>query len=361
MKLTDWEAQGKPLGPVSQEPQLVGRREIYYEPGQQVNGWLVLQLDVTGCSPTKHLCRCTYCGKTERPVSQALLKNGQSKSCGCRVRTQNLPDHSILHKPVVRLPDLKIYGSQKEAGQDLNTKSESQISAAIQKQIRVYGYQFMRLADWEAQGKPTELPPKPPRQPTPMIQRRKLTEEKIAELLAIKMPCLGPDCSKMVNLYYGYREKGGKLPKRRINTETYGGLTVKPGIFCSKQCARAFATQERHANGLRGCNQRGRMLPAFQEVKLISEWLRDSRCEASRGCLYQRLQKGWDPERAITTPMKRRKQIRATTRQERNRSAYDRPQEFTAFKQDFGQKVVTPTANAAFATMVPAAEASATA
>lgn len=39
---------------------------------------------------------------------------------------------------------------------------------------------------------------------------------------------------------------------------------------------------------------------AFGEVKCVSEWVLDARCSVADKTLRQRLEKGWEPERAIT-------------------------------------------------------------
>ena len=62
--------------------------------------WTIIQIGV-GRSSSRgliHLCRCT-CG-TEKPVQQQLLRNGNSKSCGCYQRefaTAQKQTH-VLHK-----------------------------------------------------------------------------------------------------------------------------------------------------------------------------------------------------------------------------------------------------------------------
>lgn len=50
-------------------------------------------------------------------------------------------------------------------------------------------------------------------------------------------------------------------------------------------------------------NQRGkRWVVAFSERKGMSDWSRDARCVVSLGALWNRLERGWEPERAITQP-----------------------------------------------------------
>ena len=44
------------------------------------------------------------------------------------------------------------------------------------------------------------------------------------------------------------------------------------------------------------------LVEAFGETKKVSEWAHDPRCAVSMGCLYQRVAKGWESERALTTP-----------------------------------------------------------
>lgn len=41
---------------------------------------------------------------------------------------------------------------------------------------------------------------------------------------------------------------------------------------------------------------------AFGETRVLEDWLSDSRCVVKRGALKKRLDAGWEPEVAITTP-----------------------------------------------------------
>jgi hypothetical protein len=52
-------------------------------------------------------------------------------------------------------------------------------------------------------------------------------------------------------------------------------------------------------------NRRSNVLvTAFGETKTVIEWGEDPRCSVAYQTLRQRIQKyGWDPERAITTPL----------------------------------------------------------
>jgi hypothetical protein len=47
-------------------------------------------------------------------------------------------------------------------------------------------------------------------------------------------------------------------------------------------------------------------IEAFGERKPIIEWARDSRCVVKYGTLVSRIQEGWDPTQAITQPVERR-------------------------------------------------------
>ena len=48
-----------------------------------------------------------------------------------------------------------------------------------------------------------------------------------------------------------------------------------------------------------------RLIEAFGEVKCVSEWSRDPRCRVRDRVIYKRLNSGWSPERAITSPPRR--------------------------------------------------------
>lgn len=46
-----------------------------------------------------------------------------------------------------------------------------------------------------------------------------------------------------------------------------------------------------------------RHIAAFGEVKTAPEWLEDERCRVTnKYAIYERINRGWSPERAITTP-----------------------------------------------------------
>ena len=45
-----------------------------------------------------------------------------------------------------------------------------------------------------------------------------------------------------------------------------------------------------------------RLITVFGETKTMMEWTRDSRCVVTYSCLKTRLNKGWEPQKAITTP-----------------------------------------------------------
>jgi hypothetical protein len=47
-----------------------------------------------------------------------------------------------------------------------------------------------------------------------------------------------------------------------------------------------------------------KLLIAFGESKIISEWVKDERCVVNASVLYIRISKDWDHEKAITTPSK---------------------------------------------------------
>lgn len=49
------------------------------------------------------------------------------------------------------------------------------------------------------------------------------------------------------------------------------------------------------------CNNKGNnvLVEAFGEIKTVQEWLRSGRCVVKKSTLWQRLKKGWHPERAM--------------------------------------------------------------
>jgi hypothetical protein len=53
-------------------------------------------------------------------------------------------------------------------------------------------------------------------------------------------------------------------------------------------------------------SSQARQVLAFGESKAIAAWAEDSRCSVGYRTLVQRLRNGWEPERAITTPSKRK-------------------------------------------------------
>jgi hypothetical protein len=49
-----------------------------------------------------------------------------------------------------------------------------------------------------------------------------------------------------------------------------------------------------------------KLVMAFGEEKTVAEWLEDHRCHSNnRSLLYDRLDRGWEPERAISTPARK--------------------------------------------------------
>jgi hypothetical protein len=55
------------------------------------------------------------------------------------------------------------------------------------------------------------------------------------------------------------------------------------------------ADQGRHRRNIQ-------MVTAFDEAKYATQWAEDSRCIVNFATLFWRLRKGWDPEKALTTP-----------------------------------------------------------
>ncbi len=43
-------------------------------------------------------------------------------------------------------------------------------------------------------------------------------------------------------------------------------------------------------------------ITAWGETKLVSEWGQDPRCPVNEFCIYKRLKRGWEEERAVITP-----------------------------------------------------------
>ena len=45
----------------------------------------------------------------------------------------------------------------------------------------------------------------------------------------------------------------------------------------------------------------GKTLTAWSETKTIAEWVKDARCQEKSAALYERINLGWSPEKAIST------------------------------------------------------------
>lgn len=68
------------------------------------------------------------------------------------------------------------------------------------------------------------------------------------------------------------------------------------GNYCPENCCWITKQQQ-------NLNKRNNVrVSAFGETKTVSEWTRDHRCAASQRLIYHRIYRGWEPERAITTP-----------------------------------------------------------
>jgi len=57
-----------------------------------------------------------------------------------------------------------------------------------------------------------------------------------------------------------------------------------------------WITQKENTRNMRS----NRVLTAFDESKCIAEWIDDPRCKTTYAGLYQRIQRGYNPERAIS-------------------------------------------------------------
>lgn len=73
------------------------------------------------------------------------------------------------------------------------------------------------------------------------------------------------------------------------------------GPYSPENCRWATRTEQ-------GLNKRNnRIITAWGETKVLSEWARDPRCVAHRRVVTSRLVKGWEPEVAMSTTHKRNK------------------------------------------------------
>ena len=75
-----------------------------------------------------------------------------------------------------------------------------------------------------------------------------------------------------------YRLKEGRNPEEAMTSRTWSNL-------------KRSTPHGRHA-----------VIRAFGEEKIVAQWAKDPRCGVSADTLHQRLQDGWNPERAISTP-----------------------------------------------------------
>lgn len=68
------------------------------------------------------------------------------------------------------------------------------------------------------------------------------------------------------------------------------------GNYTPRNCK--WSTRDEQARN----TSRVRMLSAFGEAKIMVEWVEDRRCIVGYGTLESRMRRGWEAERAMTTP-----------------------------------------------------------
>lgn len=73
------------------------------------------------------------------------------------------------------------------------------------------------------------------------------------------------------------------------------------GGYSPENCQ--FVTSKQNARNKRN----NRLINAFGETKPMSAWAEDKRCLVSRATLWMRLKLGWQPERAISSPVRKKR------------------------------------------------------
>ena len=110
-------------------------------------------------------------------------------------------------------------------------------------------------------------------------------------------------CDEWVQDYYAFRDwalangYADHLQIDRIDNN---------GDYCPENCR--WVTNRENSN-----NRRDTLyVSAFGETKIVSDWTNDPRCVVNPSVLRGRLSIGWDPETAMTTPVRTRKQLKLT-------------------------------------------------
>jgi hypothetical protein len=129
---------------------------------------------------------------------------------------------------------------------------------------------------------------------------------------AMRARCLNPNCKD----YRHYGGRGIKICDRWRHTfanflsdmgERPSGLTIdridNDGDYSPENCR--WATQKTQCQNRRdglSRNRKGTVLEAFGESKRMLDWASDPRCSVAAYTIYNRLQRGWNIESAISRP-----------------------------------------------------------
>ncbi len=115
----------------------------------------------------------------------------------------------------------------------------------------------------------------------------------------LDVPIYGP-WRKSFASFQGWAKKAGYREGESLSIDRIDGTKG----YSPVNCRWATATQQAR-------NRRtNRLITWLEETKCAAEWFEDPRCPVTKNTYYSRVQKGWSPVEAISTPVMRRVSVK---------------------------------------------------